>query len=209
MAADRANAPSTGVGQEPVLSIQEYGLECWYNEIDEHSFSGDEQIKKAALEFHRFVSAVFGGATVLPFRFPTILESLDELREHLDEKAYWYATALGHMEGMAQFEARIIQRAAAPAAEAPSGKAYLEEKKQSLDGLRLAEAAVLTGLEDFIRDSHLKEAPGGLRLYLLSEKSLTTKIRAALKGIALPPGLELRFSGPWPSTEFLPAEDQE
>lgn len=183
-------------------------MECWYSQIDEQAFSGDEQVKKSALEFHRFVSAVFAGATVLPFRFPAILESVDELRDHLDEKAYWYASALGRMEGMAQFEARIIQKASAPASPA-SGTAYLEEKKEAFNGLRLAEAAVLTGLEGYVRDSHLKEAPGGLRLYLLSEKIMTPALREALKKVALPQGLELRFSGPWPPTEFLPSEEEE
>ena len=93
-----------------MFEIEDLGLRAWYSEVEEDTFSGAEHVTKAALEFHHFVSAVFREGTVLPFRFPSILESVDDLRDHLEERVRWYTSALQRSEGLAQFEARIVNR---------------------------------------------------------------------------------------------------
>ncbi len=161
---------------------------------------GEESVRKAALEFHRFVSLAFSSAAVLPFRFPTILDSEDELRDLLDEKAHSFASTLERMEGLAQFEVRILRRTDSAAQQPDDGKA--------MEAVRNGERSVIGKAGALIRDSHRREIPRGVRLYLLAEKLMTSSLRDALKGTVVPEGVEVRLQGPWPPTEFLLDENE-
>src|SRR3954454_25201793 len=97
---DFLDAPIEGVGEQLIYELEELGLRAWYSEVEEDTFAGAEHVTKAALEFHRFVSTVFREGTVLPFKFPTILEGSDELRAHLEEKAVWYNQTLQRSQGL-------------------------------------------------------------------------------------------------------------
>ncbi len=203
------DAPPVGVAGGDVFEVEDLGLRAWYSEVDEQTFSGADHVTKAALEFHHFVSAVFREGTVLPFRFPAILDSVEELRTHLEEKAPWYITALRRSEGLAQFEARILNKTNLPP-EADSGTKYLEQRKQLRERNTEAVTSVLRGLDDYVREHHVKETQQGTRVYLLTERARTPALREAAGGIHVPDGFEVRLTGPWPPTEFLPAsEDSE
>ncbi len=185
-----------GVGRAPVLMQEAYGLHCWYSPVQEQAFTGEDSVRKAALEFHRFISLAFSSAAVLPFRFPTILDSEDELRDLLDEKAHWFASTLEKMEGLAQFEIRIARRASPEAAERP-------EDGKGMDEVKKGERAVIDKAGGLIRDLHRREMPRGVRLYLLAEKLMTSSLREAVKETILPEEVDVRLQGPWPPTEFL------
>jgi len=200
------DAPIVGVAQATVYEVEDLGLRAWYSEVEADTFSGADHVTKAALEFHHFVSAVFREGTVLPFRFPTILESADELRTHLEEKVKWYTAALRHSEGMAQFEARILNKTKLPS-EAESGTRYLEQRKKLKERTSEAVAALLSGLDDYVREHHVKESPQGTRVYLLVETARVAPFRDMAGKIAVPDGFEIRLTGPWPATEFLPAPE--
>ncbi len=201
------DAPPVGVGGGEVFEIEDLGLRAWYSEVEEGTFSGAEHVTKAALEFHHFVSAVFREGTVLPFRFPSILESVDDLRDHLEERARWYTNALQRSEGLAQFEARIVNRSQATP-EAASGTEYLEQRKQLRERSDEAAGIVLKGLDDFVRQHHTKESQQGTRLYLLTDRTRVAAFREAAGKLAIPGGFEVRLTGPWPPTEFLPADGE-
>ncbi len=202
------DAPPVGIGSADVFEVEDLGLRAWYSEVEEGTFSGADHVTQAALEFHHFVSAVFREGTVLPFRFPTILESVDELRSHLEDKAGWYMNALRRSEGLAQFEARIVNRKK-PAPEAASGTEYLEQRKRLRVRSEEAVNVVLRGLEDFLRQHHAKESEQGTRMYLLTDRTRVAALREAAAKIAIPDGFEVRLTGPWPPTEFLPTGDDE
>jgi hypothetical protein len=202
------DAPTEGIASAAVYEIEDLGLRAWYSEVEADTFSGADHVTKAALEFHKFVSAVFREGTVLPFRFPTILESVDELRAHLEEKATWYTNALRQSEGLAQFEARIISKAK-PLAGAESGKEYLEQRKQLQDRNAEAVSHLLRGLDDYLREHHVKETPQGTRVFLQVERLRVGAFREASAQIGVPDSIEIRLSGPWPPTEFLPTPEAE
>lgn len=201
------DAPTEGVGGAMVYELEEFGLRAWYSEVEEGTFSGAEHVTQAALAFHHFVAAVFREGSVLPFRFPTILESVDELHDHLEAKAAWYTSALRRSEGLAQFEARVVNRRKA-AAEAGSGTEYLEERKRLWDQTAQAIAAVLKALEDFVREHHVKESQQGTRVYFLVDRTRIAAFRETAAKITIPDGFAVRLSGPWPPTEFLAAESE-
>ena len=205
---DFLDAPTEAVGGSLVYETEELGLRAWYSEVQEDTFAGSENVTKAALEFHRFVSAVFREGNVLPFRFPTILESVDELRSHLEEKSVWYSGALRRSQGLAQFEARVISKAKLTP-EAVSGTDYLEVRKRLRDLSADAVNGLLTALADYLREHHVKETQQGTRVYLLVERGRIGEFRAAAARSAIADGFEIRLSGPWPPTEFLPAHGDE
>jgi hypothetical protein len=202
------DAPTEGISGATVYEVEDLGLRAWYSEVEADTFSGADHVTKAALDFHKFVSAVFREGTVLPFRFPTILESVDELRSHLEEKAAWYLNAVRRSEGLAQFEARIISKTKL-APDAESGKDYLEQRKQVHERNSKTVSGLLRGLDDFLREHHLKETPQGTRVYLLLERTRMAAFREASTHIGVPDGFEVRLTGPWPPTEFLPSPEDE
>jgi gas vesicle protein GvpL/GvpF len=202
------DAPPVGVAGAPVFEVEDLGLRAWYSEVEEGTFSGADHVTKAALEFHHFVAAAFREGTVLPFRFPTILESVEELRSHLEQKAQWYMNALRRSDGMAQFEARIISKAKLPA-EAGSGTEYLEQRKQLKERTTQAVTQLLRALDDYLREHHVKESQQGTRVYLLMERARIAGFREAVAQVGVPDGFEVRLTGPWPPTEFLPTAEDE
>lgn len=204
---DSLAAPPVGVANAPVHEVENTILRAWYSEVEEGTFSGTERVTKAALEFHRLISALFREGTVLPFRFPTILDAVDDLHVHLDEKGTWYYRALQQIEGLAQFEARILSKTKLPP-EAESGKAYLAARKKQHDASTAAVQGLLQGLEPVLREHHVKESQQATRVYLLLERSSIASFRDIASKIAIPEAIEIRLSGPWPPTEFLPPEDE-
>ncbi len=208
LAYDYLDAPTEGVGGAMIYELEDLGLRAWYSEVEEHTFAGAENVTKAALEFHRFVSAAFKAGTVLPFRFPTILEGSDELRTHLEERATWYTNSLRRSERLAQFEARIIAKSA-PLPEAQSGTEYLEARKRLREQTTQAVNGIVQGLDDYLREHHVKDTQQGTRVYLLVERARLADFRNATGQIAIPPGFEVRLTGPWPPTEFVPTHEGE
>jgi Gas vesicle synthesis protein GvpL/GvpF len=201
------DAPPVGIADAPVFEVEELGLRAWYSEVEQETFSGADHVTKAALEFHHFVSAVFREGTVLPFRFPTILESADELTTHLEQKAQWYMNALRRSEDLAQFEARIVNKEKLKP-DAGSGTDYLEQRRRQKQQSEAAVKGVLNGLEDYLREHHVKETPQGTRVYILLERGRVAEVRKASAKIVIPEGFEIRLTGPWPPTEFLPAPEE-
>src|SRR5581483_11254279 len=63
----------------------------------------------AALEFHRFIQAVFAERAVIPFRFPTWL-SLDEIKAHVRQESSRYKEFLIRHADHVQMEVRIASQ---------------------------------------------------------------------------------------------------
>ena len=208
LVSDNLTAPATAVSNGRVQVAENTMLRAWYSEIESGSFSGTEQVTKAALEFHRFVSTVFRDGTVLPFRFPTVLESVDDLLVHLDEKGVWYYEILQQIDGLAQFEARILSKTKLPS-EAESGKAYLNARKQLRQRTANAVESLVTTLEPILEDHDIRETQQATRVYLLLQRSQVTSFRDMAAKVAIPDGIEIRLTGPWPPTEFLEHDEDE
>jgi hypothetical protein len=202
------DAPTEGIDGATVHEIEDRGLRAWFSEVEEDTFSGAEHVTRAALGFHHFVSAVFREGTALPFRFPTILESIEELRDHLEDKFIWYSEALRKCEGLVQYEARVRNKNKLPP-EAASGKEYLEVRKRLKQQNDAVVKTILGGFFAFAREHQVRETPQGTRVYLLIERGRIPEFREAAAKLEIPGGFEIRLTGPWPPTEFLPPPEEE
>ncbi len=63
-----------------------------------------EVMKQAALQFHQVLREILAVTTPIPFRFPTLLDSSDNLEQHLAAEQELYRDALARVENAVQYE---------------------------------------------------------------------------------------------------------
>jgi gas vesicle protein GvpL/GvpF len=202
-------APATGVRGGAVTSIVEQGdagssLRCFYSDSDMSNTSQHtNQIAVDAMEFDSVIRGIFKEVAVIPFRFMTALNNVDELRNFLRKNGDEYATELGKIRDKIQMEVRITAK---PAARAPgeSGTDFLKSKQadsQASEEIAERIIAACPGAKWKRKSAH-----DGLRLYALVDRERSAgadRFSEAVKKVDAGPDFNLRSSGPWPATEFI------
>ncbi len=190
-------APETGIRNAPLLEVEEEGLRAFYSEYKPSA----EGAREDALAFFSVNRAIFRDAAIIPFRFPTVLESEEALAEHLVEHATQYATALQKLADMVQMEVRLTLPPEKSKAE--SGSAYLKEKQQRSKALTTAEAAVRKTAGGEATEWKYRETREGLRCYALVERNHAAEFAKRLSKAKPEKPVTLAVTGPWPATEFI------
>jgi hypothetical protein len=147
---------------------------------------------------------VFAQTAIIPFRFPTIVESEAVLKEFVESRSAEYQSALHRLRDKVQMDVRIIMAKPDRAETSPrSGKAYLEQRS-ALN--RRAQSI----LEEFRRVSHSvaegwsqAAAPGGIRGFALIGRSSLPIFLERIAKVPIPAGMSARVTGPWPPSEFI------
>lgn len=192
-----AMAPETGIRNVPLLEIEEEGLRAFYSEYAPSAKSARED----ALAFFAVNRAIFRDAAIIPFRFPTVLQSEQELSEHLVDHATHYATALQKLADMVQMEVRFTIGEVKSAAE--SGAAYMKEKQQRAKALANADAAVRKAVGGTAREWKFRETREGMRSYALVERTHAGEFAKLASKAAAKDHVSIAVTGPWPATEFI------
>jgi hypothetical protein len=192
-----ALAPETAIRNAPLLEIEEEGLRAFYSEYVPSATSARED----ALAFFAVNRAIFRDAAIIPFRFPTVLQSEEELSEHLIEHATQYATALQKLADMVQMEVRLTLGEAK--ASADSGTAYMKEKQQRAKALADADAAVRKAVGSQARDWKFRETRDGMRCYALVERNHALEFAQRASKTTAKDHVSIAVTGPWPATEFI------
>jgi len=192
--------PVHGVQDFEIQIIAADRLMALYSEIENNRLSA-QTFQKDALAFHNVVHGVFASTAVIPFRFPTSL-SLTELTGHLRKESERYERFLNIHAEHVQMELRLA--APAPAlADRPlrSGTEHL--RGRALRQRRLGDAA--DELRQLLSAEALewreRDTPEGVRLFALVRRDRVPGFRERLGESG--PELSVRWSGPWPATEFL------
>src|SRR5258706_15939455 len=94
-----AQPKSAAAGGKLVESVQVGGLLCWYSEIAGAPAVSDAN---AAVLFFYLVDELFQAETVVPFRYPTVMNSVEELRRVVAENEQQFAKLLKRVEGKAE-----------------------------------------------------------------------------------------------------------
>jgi hypothetical protein len=194
------SAPVAGVGQRPVQEITHERLRCFYSWFEEPP---QQFNKEDALQFYATVEACFQHTAVIPFRFPTLVQSETELRQFVREKSAAYAAALDKLQNMVQMELRIASEPSLTPQKAPSGKQYLGQRVSRKQALEAAATAARSALRELARDWRQRETPEGLRCYALVARKDIPPFREKLKNLQAEKGLQTSVSGPWPAAEFI------
>jgi hypothetical protein len=187
-----------------VLTLDHSGLGVFYSE----SVSADTwlrvPLRSSAEEFHRVQRELFSKGPVVPFRFPTILESDDKLREHLDQRGEEYKNLLLRFATSVQMDVFLTHTTALTAH--PSGATYLRERQEKNHSLEQFAAELRKHAEPLVKDWRQRMVSNGLRCFALLERKHVKEFNEKMRTLPVSSALGARISGPWPVAEFLDFE---
>lgn len=189
-----------GVCETNLDSLQEGGVRCLYSRMEKLPANA-ESFRSNALQFHGVLRAILNQASIVPFRFPTLLETDREIRKFIASHAPGYLEDLRRFRGKVQMEVRI--KSDALPAEPQSGKQYMEAKLSETRTLTAQASAVFAAAHDLIADWQVRQDLRGLRCFALVPREQVIAFEERLR--TLPPVAQesIVVSGPWPPSEFL------
>jgi hypothetical protein len=194
--------PACGVHEAQVEWLDESALRCFFSRLGTFAAGSAEALKEDALRFHSVLHGIFTQAAVIPFRFPTTLESEQELRRFLNAGASSYREALIRLRDLVQMELRVsIFRAESTTPS--SGREYLLARQAQARLLAEGAAAAQAIARGLIQDWREHESKSALRCYALVPRADIGEFESRMRALDLPKGVRMVVSGPWPATEFL------
>ena len=208
-----------GVNGAPVMSYPSGEFAVVVSEFDRTTAKLDE---KSVLEHARVVSVSFRTSTVLPFRFGTIFDTEDAIRQAVRANRRTFCESMARLRGKSEMRIKLVVRdgslrEALEQIQLPDtvGREYLAKlrEKASRERERQTKARALSvqvhklfnPLEEEI--SCKKVDADGMLLdiaHLIDTKSIEkyqNRYSSAAKQLK---NCELAISGPWPPYHFLP-----
>ena len=191
----KVKKPQVGVDGERVEALKLESLCALYSDFDDSALAPDT-LRQSALEFHRVIASVFRQMALVPFRFPNLLKTREELESHLRANLQKYQAFLERTRDAVQMEIVLPNTSPAPVSveSKTSGAEYLREKQQRSRPHAEPSSALLEKIKELV----LATKTTDMRLYLLVPRDQIEALRGHLNGFQ-----EIRISGPWPAAEFL------
>lgn len=192
-------APKSGIRQTAVEELSYQGLRCFVSRFAEPP---ETFTKEDALRFYSTVRAVFDQAAVVPFRFPTLLESEERLQQFLEEKAADYHRALQRLKNSVQMELRILPTNEKATRET-SGQQYMAQRLKTKQALEAAASLARAAAAGLYAEWKQHEGREGVRCYALVVRQNAPQFQEKLKSFVAGDDVRVFVSGPWPATEFI------
>jgi hypothetical protein len=191
-----------GVEGAPVNSIDAGVLRCFLSDCSGRT--ADELRPEMVTAFNRVLQRIFSQTAIIPFRFPTIVESEEVLRHFVDSRCAEYAHALERLRNKVQLDVRItLKPGNAPETSLQSGRSYLDEKRG-----RYQQAQ--STLEEFRRVSDScgvewieRDTSSGIRAFALVDRYSLPVFLKKIARVITPADISARVTGPWPPSEFV------
>lgn len=193
----------TGVAEARIERLQVGALACLYSELVELPKDPGE-VMQAAMRFQSVVQQVFGAGTVIPFRFPHLLDNLEDLREFMARSYESYTDALKRLSGMAQVEVKLTRKPQPPnAAESTSGTEYLKARQAEFGAIQDTIAELVQAGRAHAVEWRTRESAEATRCYALVSQASVADLKKALSVVKPKPFIRAVVSGPWPPGEFV------
>jgi hypothetical protein len=191
----------TGVAGDPVVRGEIGPLATFTSRNTDSAVWLRTELRASALEFLRVLSEVFKSAAIIPFRFPTIFESEEQLAEHLQERSNEYNALLEKFSDVVQMEIRLTY----PGLGIPSvsGLEYLKARQTTMRAIERFESDVHAILSSLVKDWRQRASKDGIRAFALVDRDRVAEFRNIMLAASVPNGLNVRISGPWPVSEFV------
>ena len=191
----------TGVAGDPVVRVETGPLATFTSRNSDSAVWLRSELRASALEFHRVLSEVFKSAAIIPFRFPTIFESEEQLAEHLQERSSEYNGLLEKFTDTVQMEIRLTH----PGLGTPSGSGteYLKERQTLMRAIERFESGVHAVLSSLVKDWRQRASKDGVRAFALVGRDRVLEFRNIMRNAPVPDGFNVRITGPWPVSEFV------
>jgi len=229
---------AAGVCDAAVASREVLGVRLYWSELAdiESCLGTPEALKQAALQFHQVLREILATTTPIPFRFPTLLDSSDNLEQHLAAEQELYCKALARVEGAVQYEivASWADEQEADLAAPVSGREYLKRRQEAAGRVSAVEGKLKSVTADSVREWRSRQERKTHRWFALVPRECRERFLASLRtaggptpgpvvgpGSSTPtgptpgpvvgpgsPGVRLRLSGPWPPSEFITARGE-
>jgi Gas vesicle synthesis protein GvpL/GvpF len=193
----------TGVEGAPVRWIDAGRLRCFVSDFAaQMPYAPVPEMVRA---FNQVLQRIFAQAVIIPFRFPTIVESEDTLRQFVESRAAEYSGALERLRNKVQMDVRIIFKAreSVNSSSSKSGREYLEGRRgryqqaQSvMDEFRRVSNSLA---EEWIQ----RDTPSGIRSFALVDRSSLAVFLEIIGSVVTPAEISARITGPWPPSEFV------
>ena len=191
----------TGVAGDPVVRLNVATLAAFTSSNIEKSSWLRPQLQASALDFHRVLNHVFKSAAVIPFRFPTVFDDKEQLIGRVQERANEYDALLGKFSDLVQMEIRITNSDLKKPSE--SGTQYLKLRQTASVVVGKFTAELQTALSALSHDWRERLSKDGTRAFILLARTQVADFQKTMRTAAVPSGLKVRVSGPWPATEFM------
>src|SRR5437764_12766147 len=127
--------PHTGLQGKEIYASVEAGLRCFLSSYSTDDLASKQPVRDAALAFNRILQEFLRQASIIPFRFPTVLSDDSEVSSFLREHAAEYRDGLSRVQGAVQMEVRLSIDGAAEEVPRSSGAEYLRVREAHHQGL--------------------------------------------------------------------------
>jgi hypothetical protein len=196
VAAGPVDTGVAGICDTRVVRDEVDGLYVWYSDVP----SMADDLPANALRFHAVAGDLFRQATIIPFRFPTLLPSKTELEDFIRFHRGAFAADLKRLAGTVQMDVTVAVTAA-PGAH--SGTDYLEQRRERRRLLHDAVQQIRTAVGGLTLATAEREIIDGIRLFFLLSRDHRDRF---IQAVAQSGVRGLRTTGPWPPTAFLSKE---
>jgi hypothetical protein len=186
----------SGVGEMPVERSGVDSLQLWFSTAE----SLPDDMKATAIEFHRVLSEISRQTVIVPFRFPTVMSSVEEAASFVDRRKEVFAADLVRLKDCMQMEIIVASNLAD---QRDSGTAYMQSKLAQSKTLSSDSERVLLAVSAIALETRTAEIKNGRRLFFLIRRDAIDAFMAAIAGCGV---RGLRTTGPWPPTAFLSRE---
>ncbi len=190
------------VESRELLGVRVY----WSNLADVETCIGSpEAMKQSALQFHRVLREILAVTTPIPFRFPTLLDSSDNLEQHLASEQELYREALARVENAVQYEivATWTNEITADTSAPVSGREYLKRRQEATGRITAVENKLKSVAGDSVREWRGRQERKAYRWFALVPRDCRDRFLSSLRGAGGSEGVRLRLSGPWAPAEFI------
>jgi hypothetical protein len=204
-AACSVTARIAGVSGTEISRIESHGLTVFFSRAASADIWLRASLRDSALQFHRVLSGFFRSVAIIPFRFPTIIESDQALMQHLEQHAAQYNALLEKFADKVQMDVRI-SFATTSVQNKQSGAQFLRERQQRNRTLESLMKQISEAARQFARDWRQRRIATGIRGFALLGREQIGNFNNIAAKLSVPAGFEVRVSGPWPVTEFLDLE---
>ena len=198
---------AAGVCDSVVESHELAGLRFYWSEIANLAeWSGDaELLKKVALQFQQVLRQVLPAITPLPFPFPTLMENMVEMENHLAAEQELYRAALERIGDAVQYE--IVASWAADEqtdlAKPVSGREYARRRHEVALRVAAVESKLKGVTGDSVQEWRGRQERKTHRWFALVPRKERERFITSLRSAGPSGGVRLRLSGPWPPSEFV------
>jgi len=162
-----------------------------------------EPVPEMVKAFTEVLQRIFAQTVIIPFRFPTVVESEAVLKRFVESRSAEYGGALHRLRDKVQMDVRITAKPDGPDGSTQSGRNYLQRKRA-----RYQEAQSVQ--EEFRRISHSvagewnqRDTASGVRGFALVDRTSLPIFLEKIARVRTPAGISTRVTGPWPPSEFV------